>query len=243
MVPAHVMEPEQELLRDLVAVAEKRRPRAGSTGPPRCCRRPSDRSRCRPRRPGGSRRTSSRPAAPGSPRGRGRSGGPRPSGGGGRAASCSRPRPRASRASSPSPAATRAGSFPNVRRIHSSAIAPDVSSWSQARRPKAYQFAQANTEPHQLRSVPMLATPGDAGRRRGRGASRRSPGRRWSPRPSRAGVRPQHLLEERRQVHEVRGEAEVLLRDLELQHQRRLRHRAEEGVERLAGLEVDAGRS
>jgi hypothetical protein len=47
----------------------------------------------------------------------------------------------------------------NVIRIHSSAISAEPSSGSQARRPKAYQFAQAKTEPHQLRSVPVLATP------------------------------------------------------------------------------------
>ena len=44
-------------------------------------------------------------------------------------------------------------------RSHSSAIAADASAWSQASRPKAYQLAQREDRPHQLRSVPVLATP------------------------------------------------------------------------------------
>ena len=114
----------------------------------------------------------------------------------------------------------------------------DPSIGSQASRPNAYQFARRTSEPHQLRSVPTLATPA-------------MPVSAWpSSDPSttlrderalapRVGVGAQRLLEQRREVDEVRGEAEVLLRDLELQHQRRARHRAEQRVERLARLEVD----
>ena len=47
----------------------------------------------------------------------------------------------------------------NVCRIHASAMASEPAPGSQARRPNAYQFAQAKTEPHQLRSVPMFDTP------------------------------------------------------------------------------------
>ena len=53
------------------------------------------------------------------------------------------------------------------------------------------------------------------------------------------GVGVERLLEQRRQVGEVRPLAEVLLRDLQLQHRLRARHRAEQRVERLARLEVD----
>ena len=52
-------------------------------------------------------------------------------------------------------------------------------------------------------------------------------------------VRVEELLPHRRQVHEVGRLAEVLLRDLQLGHQRRPRHRAEERAERLARLEVE----
>src|SRR5688572_16210583 len=51
------------------------------------------------------------------------------------------------------------GSFVKVMRIHSSASADDDSDGSQASRPNACQLAHANTEPHQFRSVPVLATP------------------------------------------------------------------------------------
>src|ERR671914_328285 len=54
---------------------------------------------------------------------------------------------------------TTVASLVNVMRIHSSASAVDVSDGFQARRPNACQLAQAKTEPHQLRSVPVFATP------------------------------------------------------------------------------------
>jgi hypothetical protein len=54
---------------------------------------------------------------------------------------------------------TRAGSWPHVIRIHSSAIAPALSPGSQASRPKAYQLACAKSWPLQLTSRPVFATP------------------------------------------------------------------------------------
>ena len=58
-------------------------------------------------------------------------------------------------------------------------------------------------------------------------------------RPARMGVGTQRLRVHRRQVGQVGGEAQVLLGDLELHHQRRLGHRPEQRMERLARLEVD----
>src|SRR5687768_8392091 len=52
-----------------------------------------------------------------------------------------------------------AGSLVKVMRIHSSASADDESDGFHASRPNACQLAHENTEPHQLRSVPVLATP------------------------------------------------------------------------------------
>src|SRR2546426_5878209 len=54
---------------------------------------------------------------------------------------------------------TTRGSFENVMRIHSSAMAADDSMWSHASRPNAYQLAWLKSEPVQSRSVPTLATP------------------------------------------------------------------------------------
>ncbi len=53
------------------------------------------------------------------------------------------------------------------------------------------------------------------------------------------GVGPQGLLIERAQIGQVGGEAEILLGDLHLHHQRGLRHGPEQRVERLPRLEVD----
>ena len=52
------------------------------------------------------------------------------------------------------------------------------------------------------------------------------------------GVGVEELAPQRRQVHQVRRVPEVLLRDLQLGHHRRLQ-RAKQRVERLAGLEVE----
>src|ERR1041385_532852 len=54
---------------------------------------------------------------------------------------------------------TNDGSFENVRRVHSSAIAAGDAAGSQASRPNAYQFAWLKCDPVQFRSVPVLATP------------------------------------------------------------------------------------
>ena len=59
------------------------------------------------------------------------------------------------------------------------------------------------------------------------------------PLPLRIRVRLQRLFEQRREIHEMRGEAEIFLRDLHFEHQRRFRHGAEQRMERLARLEVD----
>src|SRR5678815_587842 len=54
---------------------------------------------------------------------------------------------------------TNAASFENVMRTQSSAIARDEADGFQARRPKTYQLAWSKSEPLQLRSRPMFATP------------------------------------------------------------------------------------
>ena len=59
------------------------------------------------------------------------------------------------------------------------------------------------------------------------------------PGPSRERVGVEELLPHRAEVDEVLRVPEVLLRDLQLGHDRRLRHRAEQRVERLARLEVE----
>ena len=59
------------------------------------------------------------------------------------------------------------------------------------------------------------------------------------PRALGVGVRVEELLPHRREVDEMRGLAEVLLRDLQLGHQRRPRHRPIKRMEGLAGLEVE----
>ena len=56
-------------------------------------------------------------------------------------------------------------------------------------------------------------------------------------------VRVERLFEQRAQVREMRGESEIFLGDLEFHHERRLRHRAEQRMERLARLEIDRRRS
>ena len=58
-------------------------------------------------------------------------------------------------------------------------------------------------------------------------------------RPQREGVRIEHLLEQRRQVREVRSLSQVFLGDLQLQHRGRGRDRREQRVKRLARLKVD----
>ena len=126
-------------------------------------------------------------------------------------------------------------------RSHSSAMSAGASVWSHASRPNAYQFACANGWPHQLRASPVLATaampPVSSRGRPGQAAVDDRADRRAAP--ARVGVGGEHLAPHRRQVREVRREAQVLLRDLQLQHQRRRGHRAEQRVERLARLEVD----
>ncbi len=59
-----------------------------------------------------------------------------------------------------------------------------------------------------------------------------------APRPRPVGVAPQELLPHRPEEDQVNGMPEVLLGDLQLGHHRRLLHGAEEGVERLARLEI-----
>ena len=131
--------------------------------------------------------------------------------------------------------ATRSGDVPQVIRIHSSAIAPAPSPGFQASRPNAYQLACAKSWPVQLASCPVLATPAMPVSR----FPSSDPSTPAKPRSSGVGVGVEELLPHRRQVHEVVGLAEVLLRDLQLRHQRRLRHRAEQRMERLARLEVE----
>ena len=53
------------------------------------------------------------------------------------------------------------------------------------------------------------------------------------------GVGPQGLFKQRPQVHQVSREAEVFLRDLHFQHERRVGCGAEQGMKGLAGLKVD----
>ena len=52
-------------------------------------------------------------------------------------------------------------------------------------------------------------------------------------------VRVERLFEQRAEIGKVRREAEIFLGDLEFHHQRRLRHRAEQRMERFARLEID----
>ncbi len=91
------------------------------------------------------------------------------------------------------------------------------------------------------RPVAVAADVGDAGHQRGTAIAReiaidhaRHGGAR---RPVRVGA--QHLLEQRAQIGQVRGETQVLLGDLELHAQLRARHGAEQRMEGLARLEVD----
>src|SRR5271166_394696 len=53
------------------------------------------------------------------------------------------------------------------------------------------------------------------------------------------GIRAEYFLEHGPEIDQVSREAEILLRDLHLQHHGSLRHCTEQWMERLAGLEVD----
>ena len=109
---------------------------------------------------------------------------------------------------------------------------------SHASRPYAYQLACAKSWPVQFVSLPVLATPAMPVQRVALDRAVDDLGHR-ATRPLGVGVGVEELLPHRRQVDEVRGLAEVLLRDLQLGHDRRLRHGAEERMERLARLEVE----
>ena len=124
-------------------------------------------------------------------------------------------------------------------RTHSSAMRCADSSGSQARRPKAYQLAWSKCEPVQLRSAPMLETPAmpvllvavqlavdDLRHRRSLALHHACP----HPAPLRTAV-PRYAR--------CVAKPEVFLGDLEFHHQRRLRHGAEQRMERLARLKID----
>ena len=133
------------------------------------------------------------------PTGPGRSGGRAPSGGAGRAASCSPPPPRATPASSSTPARRTRRRCVNVMRSHSSAMSRGDERMDP--RPAARTRTSSpdrRREPHQLRSVPMLATPAMPVACVAVQRSRRRRFATVEPWPLRVGVRAQHFLEERR---------------------------------------------
>ena len=159
VIPGHVMEPEQELLRHLAPVGENGGDLRADIARRRCCPWVRARSRRRWRRRDGSKSDSSRRDSDCRPTAPDHSDGRCPRGDAGRAASCSPPPPRANPSSSRPRASTNAGSLVKVMRTHSSAMACADRSGSQARRPKAYQLAWSKCDPVQLRSAPMFDTP------------------------------------------------------------------------------------
>jgi hypothetical protein len=92
--------------------------------------------------------------------------------------------------------------------------------------------------PGPVRIAAGVGHPGDAGARVGVYRAFDDP-RHGRSGAGRVGVGVEELLPHRREVDQVIRVPEVLLRDLELGHERRLRHGAEERVERLARLEVE----